>query len=115
MAGPSTVYAVTHADYRAALVTINNDVMRRARNNEPKSQQKVGMILRFRILAMTGRDPKWIEFSDLSFKEVGPPPVPVPTGDTEPFVPIPQGCGCECPGCDDQGRHCHKTHEGCYL
>lgn len=27
----------------------------------------------------------------------------------------PQGCGCDCAGCDDQGRHCHKADKDCYL
>lgn len=27
----------------------------------------------------------------------------------------PQGCGCSCAGCDDQGRHCHKADRDCYL
>lgn len=27
----------------------------------------------------------------------------------------PQGCGCDCTGCDDQGYHCHREDKDCYL
>lgn len=27
----------------------------------------------------------------------------------------PQGCGCSCAGCDEQGRHCHKADRDCHL
>lgn len=89
--------------------------MRRARNDEVKYQQKVSMAFRFKILAITGRDPEWIEYCHLSFKEIGAPSVAVLARDTEPFAPIPQGCGCECAGCSDQGWHCHKTDKDCYV
>jgi len=110
------VYAVRHKDYRVVpLLTINNLVIQRARKGKVKDQHKLSRIFRFKIFAMTGNDPKWIEYSDLSFKEVGAPLADVLPSDMKPFVAIPQGCGCECAGCSDQGWHCHKAHEDCYL
>lgn len=138
--GPSAIYRVIHLNgWRVEDLRIADSVMEKARAGRVNYRQQICMAFRKRVQKDTGRDPGWINYNQLDIKEKRYIPAPAKKAVSKRSRPVPRkaqvtgtksgtttagalqphddvgegGCGCECPNCDLNLRHCGDRSTGC--
>jgi hypothetical protein len=83
---------------------VDRDLLTRAKSGaNPAAEDKLIILFKQRYTQVHRRNVGYLPRRGLQIQE------------TTESQQRPQGCGCDCAGCDDQGYHCHRQDRDCYL